>query len=94
MLVGRKSPLSCGSGPARDHTLAGPGEPQHITRDLLDDIRMGEVRTQKRDVALKPTSHSFETLDLKLQESGVLDQSFAGLEAVPAVDCVIGEVGR
>lgn len=55
---------------------------------------MGKVRTQKRDVALKPASHSFETLDLKLQESGVLDQFFAGLEAVPAIDGVIGEVSR
>lgn len=77
-----------------EHHILRLREAQNLTRDLLDDVGVRNIRAQKRHVALELGAHGLEALHLKLKSALTLEQSVARLEAVAAFQGVMGKVGR
>lgn len=65
---------------------------QNIASDLFDKIGMGRVLIEKGDIAGEFRPHGLEAPDLKLQQSGAIDQLGTCLETVPAINRMVGEV--
>lgn len=53
----------------RYDVIVGTHEAKHLAGNFFDEIGIGILRPQQSDIALKAGSHSFEALDLKLQQS-------------------------
>ena len=68
------------------------GVAQYAARNLFDEIWVRRILIEECHVASQCRPGGLETLDLKLQQSGAIDQSGASLETVSAVDRVVGEV--
>lgn len=77
-----------------ENTIVRIGKAQHVPGDLLDEVGVGPVGGEERDVALELRAHGLETADLKVQYLGPLHQTRTRLEAVTPIDCVMDEVGR
>ena len=77
-----------------DDTIVGPGKSQHVAGDFLDKIRVGRIGAHQRNVARKLGAHGLEALDFELQSAFALEQCVPCLEAVTAMEGVIGEIGR
>ncbi len=80
-------------GAQRDDAIGRMGKAQEVSRDLLDEIGVGRLGRQQRDIALEFRPHGFEALYLELEEARTLDQLRASLEAVAALIGMEGEVG-
>ena len=66
---------------------------QNIAGEFFDEIGVGDLWCQQRDIALELGAHGLKALDLKLQQIGAFDQLIASLEAVVAMQCMINEIG-
>lgn len=75
-----------------DNSIRWTGIAEHVPCNLFHEIGMGRILIEQGDVAGQSGPHGLETLDLKLQQCGAIDQSGASLETVPAVDRMVGEV--
>lgn len=69
------------------------GKAQHVARDLLDEIGVGLVWSEKGNVALQFGAHGLEAADLEVQQLGPLHQLCSCLEAVTSMNSVKDEVG-
>ncbi len=78
----------------RDNAVPGVGKAQNLAGDLFDEIGVGKVGAQKRDIALQFGAHGLEALKLELKSAFALEQSFSSLETVAAFQGVMGEVRR
>ncbi len=85
-----------GRGTSRpcDHLILRPHEAEDLAGDFFDKIGVGFGSGEQGHVALQFGAHGFEAFDLELQQSGSLDQSRSCLEAMPAIDGMMDEVGR
>jgi hypothetical protein len=77
-----------------DDAIPRVGEPKHLARDFFDKVRIWQIWPEQGHVTLQFGAHGLEALDLELQSAFTLQQPVSRLEAVAAVQCVIGEVGR
>src|SRR5206468_7767744 len=75
-----------------DDAITRSRKAQQLDRQLLDDVGVGGV--EQAHLLLQAGTHGLETLDLRPQQTGALDQSTAGLEAALTNDGVIGEVAQ
>ena len=77
-----------------DDPVVGPGKSQHVTSHFLDEIRVRRIGAHQGHVARKRGAHSLKALDFELQSVFTLQQCIPRLEAVTAMQGVIGEIGR
>lgn len=49
-----------------DDSVVGAHEAKHLASDFLDEVWIGLLRREERNVALKLGAHGFEAFDLKL----------------------------
>lgn len=75
-----------------EYALARAHEPQDVAADFLDEIGIGRLCGQQRDIARELGAHGLEAPDFELHGSGAGNQSGTGLETVTAMECMIGEV--
>lgn len=83
-----------GRRPVHQHAVARVRKPEHLARDLLDEIGIRKIWAKERDVAFEFGAHGLETLELEQQSAIALKQFVPRLEAVSAFDGVKGEIGR
>lgn len=76
-----------------DKGIGGIGVAQHIAGDLFDKIGVRRILIEESDVASEFRPHGLEAPDLELQQSRAIEQLGACLEAVPAMDRMVGEIG-
>lgn len=81
-------------GHFRDNAVARAGKAQNFAGNLFDEIGIGKVGAQERDIALELGAHGLEALKLELKSAFALEQSFSSLETVAAFQGVMGEVCR
>jgi hypothetical protein len=77
-----------------NNAIPGVRKTEHFPGDLLDKIRIRQIRPEERDVALEFGTHGLEALYLELQSAFALEQPVSSLETVAAFQCVIGEIAR
>jgi hypothetical protein len=77
-----------------DNAIVRVGKTQHLARDLFDKVGIGKIGTEQSDIALQFGAHGLEALDLKLQDALAFQQPVSRIEAVAAIHCVIGKIGR
>ncbi len=49
-----------------DDSVVGAHEAKHLASDFLDEVWIGLLRREERNVALELGAHGFEAFDLKL----------------------------
>ena len=81
------------SARARIEPVIGVDEAQDLASCLLDEVGVRKFRGEERDVALELGPHGLEASDFEFQEACALEEAISNQEAVPAIDCVIGEIG-
>jgi hypothetical protein len=69
-------------------------EAENLAGNFFHKVVVGLLGREECNVALELGAHGFEAFDLKLQQSRSLDQPGPRLEAVPAIDGMMDEVGR
>jgi hypothetical protein len=67
---------------AQLNCVCGAREPQHIARDLFNEVGGGPFGAEERDISQQMGAHGFKALDLELQHVGAVDQSCASLKTV------------
>lgn len=72
--------------------LAGPGEAQHLPRNILDEVGIWRRFRQQCHVTLETGAHGLERSDLRVERARPGDQSGTRFEAVSALDRMIAEV--